>query len=591
MCGIIAYAGKENAVPYIIEGLKKLEYRGYDSAGVAVACEGKITTVKKQGRVSVLEGACAHLMGSTGIGHTRWATHGIPSDNNAHPHTYGKFTLVHNGIVENFEELKASYPGNYTTDTDTEVIARIMDFYYEGDALSAIKKTCDLIKGRFALAVMCSDNPKLIYFARRGNPILAAKAKKAVMAASDTLAFTGKAKKAARIPDNGFAVIGVDTLKIYDNNLIAVDAPMHPIESETLKEVEDGETYMHKEILQIPETLHLTKRAFSRVKGLSNFVHMILWARKIYAVGCGTAYYSTLTAKNTFEKILRIPFETDIASEFRYKNPLIRQGDILFAVTQSGETTDTIAAAKLAKENGAYVAVVTNKLHSTITQYADIVIPALSGAEIGVAATKSYVAQVAAFALLAEKIADVQKKPFAKDIKKEFSLLPQKVSSVLASEIVIKNLAESYLNSKKTFYIGRGIDYAVALEGSLKLKEISYKHCEGYAAGELKHGTFALIDSSTLVIAIVTQKDIAEKTMNAVHEVKARNAKVILITSLKEYFDTPHADYVLKVAECMEAVSPIINVIPAQLFALYTSLALGLDPDKPRNLAKSVTVE
>ncbi len=592
MCGIVGYVGKNNSVPLLLDGLKRLEYRGYDSAGIAYFDGNGVATVKKQGRVAVLADACKNLVGGVGIGHTRWATHGAPTDLNAHPHTYKKFTVVHNGIIENFEILKKNLQGEiFISETDTEVIAHLLQRNYCGDLLGAISSAVKELSGSFALAVLCSDFPDTVALARRGNPVLAGRGKNEFFIASDAAALAGKVKNAYRLPDDCFALVGDKKISFFNRKLNPIKLKPFPVESDGGNGAAfPDESFMLKEIFEIPRTLSDTAKNFRSDKKIAAFAKRLAAAKKVFAVGCGTAFYSTLVGKKLFEKLLGLPFETEIASEFRYKNPLINQNDIFFAVTQSGETADTIAAAKLAKEKGAYVAVITNVKTSSITGLADIVIPTVSGAEIGVAATKSYVGQLAVFMLLAGETLSLKGSPLAQKLKSDFDKLPDLAEKTLKCAPFIKDLAEKLKNSPGVFYIGRGMDYAVALEAALKLKEIAYLHCEGYAAGELKHGTFALIDENTLVTAIITQKNVAEKTLNAVHEVKARGAKVLLVTSL-EGIKTNAADFVLNLPDADENLAPVLAVIPAQLYAYYVSRLKGLDPDKPRNLAKSVTVE
>lgn len=593
MCGIIGYTGKRNSVPFLLDGLQKLEYRGYDSAGIAFFDGVKVTTVKKQGRVSVLAAACRDLTGGAGIGHTRWATHGAPTDINAHPHTYQKFTVVHNGIIENFESLKSGLAGEgFLSETDTEVIAHLLQKNYDGDLMRTLARTAAIIKGSYALAVLCADFPGKIALARHDNPILVGQGKGEFFVASDAVALRGRAKKAFRLENDSFALLSPGKAEFFDKHMAPLNGSAIDVGRVRPEDELGGhKSYMYKEIHEIPATIAATAKSFEKNAAAKEFAQRLAMADNIFAAGCGTAFYSTLVAKNLFERVLRIPFDTDIASEFRYKNPLIGKDDIFIAVSQSGETADTIAAAKLAKERGAFVAVVTNVPASTITNLADIVIPTLSGTEIGVAATKSYVGQITVFMLLAEKACAFRKNPYAETIRENIKKLPELAQNVLARGEFFKELAQKMRAVQRVFYVGRGVDYAVALEGSLKLKEISYLHSEGYPAGELKHGTFALIDASTLVAAVVTQKSVAEKTMNAVYEVKARGAKVLLISSLPKYCKADAADFVFALPAVDESVSPALAVIPEQLFAYYMAEQKGCDPDKPRNLAKSVTVE
>ena len=591
MCGIVGYAGKNNGVPYLLDGLTLLEYRGYDSAGIAFFDNKKIHTVKKLGRVNELIAEAKSLCGRTGIGHTRWATHGKPSYQNAHPHTYGKFAVAHNGIIENYLELKNSLNDEFSSETDTEVIAHLLQHNYDGDLVKTVAKTVKSLSGFFALAILCEDFPNTVAVARRGNPILLGRGNGENYIASDLLALAKKTKTVYQLPDESIGIINPDSINAYktqDLTPILMKNMNFDITADSI-DIGSNSSFMIKEIFECPKTFSDTVSNFYHNTDIAELISKIGEAKKITIVGCGTAYHSGVVGKYLFERFARICTETEIASEYRYKNPIVNKGDVFIAVSQSGETADTIAAVKLAKERGAYVAVITNVKYSTITNYADVVISTIAGAEIGVAATKSYIGQIAVFIMLA--IETAEKNAGASIYRKKLLSVPNSINTVLALSNEIRSIADEYLKAENVFFIGRNLDYAVAIEGSLKLKEITYKHSEGYAAGELKHGTIALIDQKSLVVAIITQENVADKTLNAIHEVKARGASTILITTLPRLYDTHEADCVLVLPEINEIFSPVLAVIPTQLFAYHTAKLLGKDPDKPRNLAKSVTVE
>ncbi|HPG92505.1 MAG TPA: glutamine--fructose-6-phosphate transaminase (isomerizing) [Clostridia bacterium] len=592
MCGIVGYTGKNNGVPYLLDGLTQLEYRGYDSAGIAFFDSGKIHTVKKLGRVSELVAEAQNLCGQTGIGHTRWATHGKPSYQNAHPHTYGKFAVVHNGIIENYLDLKLSLNENFVSETDTEVISHLLQKNYNGDFLQTVAITLKSLNGFFALAILCEDYPNTVIVARRGNPILLGQGNGENYIASDLTALFKKTKMVYQLPENSIGLVNPENIYAYNCTDLS-PLPLQSVNfdlSPQFMEIGKHESFMIKEIYECPRTFSDTVSNFYHNTDIVELINKISNAKKITIAGCGTAYHSAIVGKYLFERLARIPTEIDIASEYRYKNPIINKDDIFIAVSQSGETADTIAATKLAKEQGAYVVVITNVKYSSITNFADIVLTTLAGAEIGVAATKSYIGQIAVFISLAIEMA-LTKGAETNKYRKKLLNVKNLIENVLMENQHIRSIADEFINAEKVFFIGRNMDYAVALEGSLKLKEITYKHSEGYAAGELKHGTIALIDNKSLVIAIITQENIADKTLNAVHEVKARGASTMLITTLPRLYDTKEADCVLALPEIDEIFSPALAVIPTQLFAYHTARHLGKDPDKPRNLAKSVTVE
>ncbi len=589
MCGIIGYAGREQAAPKLVEGLKRLEYRGYDSAGIAVLHAGEIAVFKRKGRVSELDGA-AKFLGDVGIGHTRWATHGEPSEQNAHPLVFGRFAVVHNGILENYLELKEECEARgetFSSQTDSEVAAHLLEFYYRGDALAALKQTAARLKGSFALAAICSAEPDALYVARRKSPLIVGRDETGLYVASDVPA-VAECGELYALSDGEFAVLKRGTISFYDEK--------GEIGKERMKFVRDAEipekgSYAHfmlKEMHEIPAAIANSLIDFESDFRFSGFNIVLCHAEYIQIVACGTAYHSGIAAKHAIERLARIPVEVTVASEYRYCDPIVRANTLVLAVSQSGETADTLAAAELAKARGAKVIAVTNVPDSSLTQIADLTLYTRAGREIAVAATKSFNAQLALLYSLASALS------LAKGRGGRFGalrLLPPLAEQVLSGAEEPKKFAPAFAEAKSVYFIGRGADYCAALEGSLKLKEISYLPSEGYPAGELKHGTLALIEKGTPVVAVLTQRALAEKTMNAVSEVYARGADVLLVTNLPEYAARKEAAHCVLLPECEEAFSPILSVIPLQALAYYTALFCGNDPDKPRNLAKSVTVE
>lgn len=602
MCGIVGYVGKKQATPFLIAGLKQLEYRGYDSAGIAVSdSKNKIKTVKKAGKVNVLADSVKDVKGTCGIGHTRWATHGVPCEENAHPHGCGKFALVHNGIIENYLPLKndlISKGGKFLSETDTEVVVRLLDCYYDGDFLRTVKKVTDMLTGSYALAVLCEDYPNKIIVARRFSPLIIGFGEGENYIASDIPAVASYTKKVCVMQDNEIAEVTCDGVKFYDNNLNEIEkvAEYADIQSNSL-DVNGYSSYMRKEIDEIPMAIRNTVSNYLFNTDKTLFEEMIKKCDRIVFVACGTAYHSSIVAKYVIEKFARVPVECEVASEFRYRDPIVNEKTLVIVISQSGETADTIAAARLAKQKGASLVAVTNVKLSSVTTIADFVFYTLAGTEIGVAATKSYNSQLAILYLMAFTVANVKNGFVADKYIEELKEIPEKAEKLLKeTDDDLKQVAERFSNKSSIFFIGRNLDYAISLEGSLKLKEISYIHSEGYAAGELKHGTLALIDDNSLVIAIITQSRLAEKTENAINQVASRGATVVVLSndekfSSASYREENNVDYAFLIPETDELFSPLLSVIPLQLFAYYMSLARGCDPDKPRNLAKSVTVE
>ncbi len=585
MCGIVGYAGRRNAAEIIYGGLVQLEYRGYDSAGIALKDKG-LTIVKKQGRVCELKGYLSGMRGCVGIGHTRWATHGKPSDANAHPHALGKFAIVHNGIIENFAELKKQFKGvEFYSDTDSEIIVRLLDRFYEGDILSALIKTASMLVGSYAIAAICEDFDGIAVIKRR-SPVIIGYGKGENFAASDAPALAGLCDKISVLEDGDSALITADGVEIFDAEFESVYREPRP-NFATAASLDLGGCphYMLKEIREVPASVADTCAAFGEAeKGLKK---VLAGADRFIITGCGTAYNSGMVAKRYIESFAGIPAETEIAGEFRYKNPIITPRTAVIAVSQSGETADTVGAAALAKASGAKVVAVTNSPYSALTRIADAVVPVAAGSEICVAATKSYTGQIAALYLIACTIAGFNGKQSAARLSDMVGLCEKTLERTR-----IDTLADMCARAGGVYFLGRDIDYAVALEGSLKLKEVSYIPGEGYPAGELKHGTLALVDERTVAVVIITSKRLAAKSENAVEQVLSRRGKVAVITNVRDVAKRLKGRAeVIEIPACGEYLSPLLSAIAVQLLAYRTAVLLGRDPDKPRNLAKSVTVE
>lgn len=590
MCGIIGYIGKKRAAPVLIDGLKKLEYRGYDSAGISVLLNGEFTTVKRKGRVQELA-LYGSVEGNIGIGHTRWATHGAPSEENAHPHVYGKFSAVHNGIIENYLELRRSLEARghvFLSQTDSEVVPHLLSDLYEGDFLSAVDGACARLKGSYALVVMCSECPDTLIAVRRFSPLVVGKGKDGLFCASDVSAIASDTDERYCLADGERAVLEGDKIRFYGTAGEIGKKKMDCAYAVQSPELNGYRHFMRKEMGEIPSAVRFSLIDFLSDGQYSDFYRVLCQTEYVEIIGCGTAYHSGLAAKYAIEALSRVPVGVSVASEYRYRDPIVKGGTLVIAVSQSGETADTLAAAQLAKEKGAYLVAVTNVPYSSITSLADTVLPTRAGAEIAVAATKSYNAQLAVLYSLAVALAS------AKGRKADFRPLEglDKVCErTLAASECVRSWAKHFVGAQSVYFIGRGVDYCSAVEGSLKLKEISYLPSEGYPAGELKHGTLALIGAETPVVAILTQRALAEKTMNAVSEVSARGAKVFLVTAFEGYAKRKEVTEAVVVGETEELFSPVSSVIPLQMLAYYTAVFRGNDPDKPRNLAKSVTVE
>ena len=607
MCGIIGYIGTKKAKPILINGLLRLEYRGYDSAGIATIENDGIKIMKEKGRIANLEAmnGINNLEGTIGIGHTRWATHGKPSATNSHPHYDNDniFAVVHNGIIENYHDLRKFLEENgYTffSDTDTEVIPNLINFYYkkEQDFLKAVKVACDNLKGSFALEILCKFCPDNMIVVRQDSPLVIGKGLNENYISSDIPAILSFTKDFYFLNDREFAVLSRDTIVFYDNNLNKIEKPIKSIEWNTASAEKDGyDDFMLKEIYEQPNSIRETigsklsenKISFNDFEVSKDFLETI---NRIYIVACGTAMNAGLATKATFEKLCKIPTEVDIASEFRYRDPLIDKNTLCIFISQSGETADTIAALKLSKNKGAKTIAVANVIGSSITRESDYCIYTHAGPEIAVASTKAYTSQVVLLNILALYFAEVlDRVPLSEidAIKKELLELPKKAELTLKNIAEVKDFANTVYKETDMFFLGRGLDYYVASEGSLKLKEISYIHSESYAAGELKHGPIALIENNVTVIGIITNPNLLEKTISNIQEVITRGAKTLVITNQK--IDESQFFKVINIPETSTCLSPILSIIPLQLLSYYISKEKGLDVDKPRNLAKSVTVE
>lgn len=607
MCGIIGYIGTKKAKPILINGLLRLEYRGYDSAGIATIENNGIKIMKEKGRIANLEAmdGINTLEGTIGIGHTRWATHGKPSATNSHPHYDNDniFAVVHNGIIENYHELrKFLEENNYTffSDTDTEVIPNLINFYYkkEKDFLKAVKVACDDLKGSFALEILCKFYPDNMIVVRQDSPLVIGKGLDENYISSDIPAILSFTKDFYFLNDREFAVLSRNNIVFYDNNLNKIEKPIKSIEWNTASAEKDGyDDFMLKEIYEQPNSIRETigsklsenKIAFNDFEVSKDFLENI---NRIYIVACGTAMNAGLATKSTFEKLCKIPTEVDIASEFRYRDPLIDKNTLCIFISQSGETADTIAALKLSKDKGAKTIAVANVIGSSITRESDYCIYTHAGLEIAVASTKAYTSQVVLLNILALYFAEVlDRVPLSEidAIKKELLELPKKAELALKNVAEVKDFANTVYKETDMFFLGRGLDYYVASEGSLKLKEISYIHSESYAAGELKHGPIALIENNVTVVGIITNPNLAPKTISNMQEVITRGAKTLVITNQK--IDESQFFKVINIPETSTCLSPILSIIPLQLLSYYISKEKGLDVDKPRNLAKSVTVE
>ena len=613
MCGIVGYIGNKKATPILIDGLLCLEYRGYDSAGIAVLEDNKIVVKKDKGRVKNL---CSldgidNLTSTIGIAHTRWATHGKPSMENSHPHmdNSNTFAVVHNGIIENYSEIKEFLKNkgyNFLSQTDTEVVPNLLHYHFTNDDnisgdkfLGAIKSTVDDLIGSYALEIISPLFPDRIVVVRKDSPLVIGKAEKENYISSDIPAILSYTRQFYLLDDNEFAVIYDDHIDFFDNTLSQHNKAIKTIDWDPTSADKNGfEDYMLKEIFEQPVAIRetvgakLSKGDTCHFEDLDLSKEYLESINKIYIVACGTAMHAGLTGKTVIEKLCKIPVEVDIASEFRYRSPIIDDKTLCIYISQSGETADTIAALKLAKSQGAKTLAVSNVIGSSITREADYTIYTHAGPEIAVASTKAYTSQVVLIALVAIYFAEVLgrcDKSVINELKSSIVDLPSKIETILDNMDVIEEFAKTVYTQKDMFFLGRGIDYCTAVEGSLKLKEISYIHSEAYASGELKHGPIALIENNVTVIGILTDPSLVEKSVSNLQEVITRGASTLIITN--QTLPNINFENVVNIPDTHPLLSPVLAVIPLQLLSYYISKNKGLDVDKPRNLAKSVTVE
>lgn len=609
MCGIVGYIGRHQATPFLMEGLSKLEYRGYDSAGIAVYYDGKIDVEKCVGRLDALRQKIVghEPVGTIGIGHTRWATHGKPSDINAHPHMdeSGQFAVVHNGIIENYMPLKQALlkkGHHFLSETDTEIVPHLMADLWDGDFESTVRKVLHTIQGSYSLVFLCAKDPSKLICAKKNNPLVIGLGKGENYIASDIPAIINKTRDTYILSDGEMAVVEADKVTVKDLNGKKINKEVFRVNWDAEAAEKGGfEHFMLKEIYEQPKAVRDTLRG--RVSRDSDKVtfNELNWTaktfkdlKKIFIVACGTAYHAGIVGKYYIEKMARIPVEVDIASEFRYRDPIIDENCMCIVVSQSGETSDTLEALKEAKRRGAKTMAVTNVVGSSIAREADQVVYTYAGPEIAVASTKAYTTQLIVMLLLSMYISHLVGKLSDErlhELIQAVLAVPERMHDILDHVDQIKVYANNYANREDAFFLGRSLDYAVALEGALKLKEISYIHAEAYAAGELKHGTLALITEGVPVIVLATQSNIYDKTISNLVEVKSRGAIVIGIGMEGDTELAKHADSVIIIPKADEDLAPILAVIPLQLLAYYAALARGCDVDKPRNLAKSVTVE
>lgn len=611
MCGIVGYIGKKQAAPILLDGLSKLEYRGYDSAGMAIYDGKQINIKKATGRLKVLS-ELTHdgetMPGTIGIGHTRWATHGEPSDVNAHPHFNKDQTIavVHNGIIENYIKLKNKLQERgyeFCSETDTEVVAHLLDYYYNKygkDPLTAVTKVIHRVEGSYALGIIFADYPDVVYSVRKDSPLIVGKAEDGNLIASDVPAVLKYTRDVYFIENEEIARLSEDSIEFFNVDGEPIQKESKHIDWDINAAEKNGyEHFMLKEIYEQPKAVRDT--ISPRIKdgkividelGMSD--EEIKAIKKIYIVACGSAYHTGVTNKYVFEGLARIPVEVDLASEFRYRNPILEEGALVVIISQSGETADSLAALRLAKERGIKTLGIVNVVGSSIAREADKVMYTWAGPEISVATTKAYSCQLVAQYLLALKFAQIRGLVSEEEMKnylRELEMIPNQIELLLEQKQKIQKFANRYVAAKDVFFIGRGIDYAISMEGSLKLKEISYIHSEAYAAGELKHGTISLIEEGTLVAAVVTQEALYQKTVSNIVEVKSRGAVVLAVTNEDNIEIEKNADYVIYVPKTNQYFTNSLAIIPLQLFGYYVSVGKGLDVDKPRNLAKSVTVE
>ena len=606
MCGIIGFTGNLQAPGILVDGLQQLEYRGYDSAGIAVNNGSETKIVKTTGKVATLREkveATADLAGTCGIGHTRWATHGGVTEVNAHPHVSGNVTLIHNGIIENYKELAASLKTKGFTaisETDTEVAAMLIDSLYDGDPFAALKEADKALEGAYGFCVMFKDHPGEIYCMRNASPLVASHTEDGSFIASDMVALLKYTKDYFVVPEEHIVVMKADSITLYTMDGGVEEPKMLHVDWDTTAAQKGGyDFFMQKEIYDQPEALHNT--IMPRIhNGHADFSadnisdDIFKGVNRVIVTACGTAWHAGLVGRHLIEAMIRIPVTVELASEFRYMNPILDEHTLVVVITQSGETADSLAALRLANERGAKTISIVNVKGSSIARESDYVLYTHAGPEIAVASTKAYTVQVASFYLLACKLAMKQQKISVEEARTFIGTLqeiPNYIEEVLAQAPDIEQLTKRMINANNAFFIGRGLDYTLCMEGALKLKEISYIHAEAYAAGELKHGTIALVSEGVPVIAAATQKHVYSKVISNIREVKARGAYVILLSKDKEITDPSICDVHINLPDVSDEFTIFESVVIFQLIAYYTSVGKGLNPDQPRNLAKSVTVE
>ncbi len=617
MCGIVGYIGPREAQDVLLSGLEKLEYRGYDSAGIAVLNDHKIKLEKRKGELHNLSDVLktCPLEGHLGIGHTRWATHGQPSDKNAHPHLgpEGKIAVVHNGIIENYQYLKETYLQGHTfkSETDTEVVAHLIELFYQGDFYSAVQRTLAVITGSYALVVMCSDHPDQIIVSRKNSPLVIGLGDGENIVASDVPAMLQYTRRCIYLESGEIAQVYADRVVVTD----LAGNVQNPIVDEIEWDAQSAEKggYPHFMIKEIYEQIETFKQVLSgrihadhiELEGINLTKEDVCKWRQVYIVACGTAYHAGLVGKTILEKTLKIPVFVEVASEFRYREPMMDEHTLVIVISQSGETADTLEGAREAKTSGATVLAITNVVGSSIARESDMVVYLWAGPEISVASTKAYTSMLIALYIIGFYLGDVSERIHLSEhesVLRALEKLPEQAAELLSQERVsqIVEIAKEYVNVNDIFYIGRGMDWAIAQEGALKLKEISYIHAEAYAAGELKHGTLALISSETPVITVALQKKTFDKTMSNTEEMISRmtdqngnisNAKVLAVVQEGQKNVSEKIDHIIEIPECPDFIAPVLAAIPLQLIAYFTALERGCNIDKPRNLAKSVTVE
>lgn len=611
MCGIVGYIGNKPAYPILINGLKRLEYRGYDSAGIALL-DSEVSTYKRKGKVSDLEAFVKgkNINGHIGIGHTRWATHGEPNDVNAHPHCsqFGKFVLIHNGIIENYSRLKKRLEDrgySFQSETDTEVLSNLIEYIYIKGNVSAevaIRLALAKVEGAYGLVIMCIDEPDTLFAARKGSPLVIGIGKDEYYLASDATPIVEYTKSVIYLNDNDIAIIKKDELVLKTIANESQNPIIHTLDLD-IDEIEKGgyEHYMLKEIFEQPRSIQDTFRgrlmadlSSLHLGGLFEVLPRLKEAKRIIIIGCGTSWHAGLVGEYLFEDFARIPVEVEYASEFRYRNPIIYKDDVVIAISQSGETADTLAAIKLAKENGALVLGICNVVGSSIPRMTDAGVYTHAGPEIGVASTKAFTAQVTVLTMMAIILG--KERGFLSEEKyleliKDLSEIPEKIKKILAFDKEFEHISALYKNSNNFLYLGRGYFFPVALEGALKLKEISYIHAEGYPAAEMKHGPIALIDEKMPIVVIAAKDKSYDKVVSNIQEVKARKGIVIAIVTEGDTIIKELADHVLEIPETNEALAPLLAVVPLQILSYYIAVMRGCNVDQPRNLAKSVTVE